>query len=350
MSKEDNILDMLPLVAEQHNEDLEPDSEPAIDVSSDDKPNTATPRELAALARVSPADARSVFARVKPSSWLFQLWVEDLDSDLNATQESNEPLAGMIQPLRRKMPVCHAQPDLLTWLQTNGHTGPVAIEFSERNSTRKPEQLFLHIPERSAQPNSHSESDGAAQYQPAQPGSGPAFGGTAAVLQQMMIQMQQQQAENLRVMAEVTRESRKDTSEMMAAMLSRVEQMNENQNQHNPMTELGEKMHAHALKTATEQITDMGQGGLAGVKRVIEDGKLVQAEVAKMLPEQAEKEEGDEAWDFVVDLGKDVIRSKFLGSTSGGNTGNAAPSGDDAAKSMLSELGAQGNDILNEGG
>lgn len=307
-----------------------------------------TPRELMPLAKVSAPDARAIFTNVKPSSWTFQLWTEDPDADLNqnlGTQESDvdERLIGMCQALQNPKPVCHAQPDLLTWLQDNGHTGPIAMEFTELGSNRPPRFVYLHIPKapkESAQPM-HQTS----YANPQGFGAGAQPLSTASILQQMLIQMQQQQAQiqqshtdSTKMIAEIIRDSRNEQRELMAAMFESQREEKRREVATDPMRDLGMSLHSHALQQMQEKITDISQGGLAGVKRTIENGQIAQQELSKMMPD---KEDRDEEWDFIKDVGKDWVRGKVLGKS-------ATSSSEDTMKRMLDQLGSQGNEILNE--
>ncbi|MEE9312193.1 MAG: hypothetical protein V3V10_07235 [Planctomycetota bacterium] len=128
----------------------ESDEQPAEDDPADEKPKQAassTPTELVGLARVSPPDARGIFTRVQSSSWVFMVYVEDPGADLE--NDSEDALAGMTKAFARWMPITHAQPGVLEWLQESGYTGGIALCLKPRGAKKKTDEheLLLHIPE-----------------------------------------------------------------------------------------------------------------------------------------------------------------------------------------------------------
>lgn len=168
--------------------------------------------ELFELSKIAPVDAREKLAAIKSSSWAFQLWVEDADADLNSTDDDETPLSGMCKAMSRKMAVCHAQPDMLSWLRGRNFTGRILLEFNEMGSKKAPKQVWIYVPEKqtggSDEPN--------AQASPSQQALS-----TGTALQQMMMQMQQQMAETIRMNSEFIRESRHETRELIITVLER---------------------------------------------------------------------------------------------------------------------------------
>lgn len=287
--------------------------------------------ELFELSKMAPVDAREKLAAVKSSSWAFQLWVEDADADLNSTDDDETPLSGMRKAMPRKMAVCHAQPDMLSWLRASSFTGRILLEFNEMGSKKAPKEVWMYVPEKPI--NGARETN-------AQTSSSQQALSTGTALQQMMMQMQQQMAETIRMNSEFIRESRHETRELIITVLERTREDADAKMANDPARQLGLKLQQHAIDSAVQRISDVQQGEVGSIVRKITEVNEIKAQLAEVAAPES-RSESDEDVRFILDIGKDWMREKILGPSA------ASKGREETMSKMLGELNKQGADILN---